>query len=84
MAFVVRRHLAAERTVLTGLYAGNPKRVTARPTTERLLDRFQGLTLTIIRKGRRQRYHLTPLLPRATAHPHAPKLNYGHLYEALF
>jgi hypothetical protein len=61
MAFVVRRHIAAERTVLTGLYAGNPKRVTACPTTERLLERFQGLTLSIIRKRRRQRYHLTPL-----------------------
>jgi transposase len=59
--FVVRRCLAAERTVLTGLYAGNPKRATARPTTERLLERFQGLTLTIIREGRRRRYHLTPL-----------------------
>jgi transposase len=59
--FVVRRCLAAERTVLTGLYAGNPKRATARPTTERLLERLQGLTLTIIREGRRRRYHLTPL-----------------------
>jgi transposase len=58
---VIRRRLAAERTGLAGLYAGNPKRATARPTTERLLERFQGLTLTIIREGRRRRYHLTPL-----------------------
>ena len=28
---------------------------------ERLLERFQGLTLTIIREGRRRRSHLTPL-----------------------
>jgi hypothetical protein len=47
--------------VLAGLYAGNPKRATARPTTERLLERFEGLTLTIIQEGRRRRYHLTPL-----------------------
>jgi len=57
---VVRQRLEATRTALTGLYAGNPKRATARPTTERLLKSFEGLTLTIIREGRR-RYHLTPL-----------------------
>jgi transposase len=61
LEFVVRQGLAAARTVLAGLYAGNPKRATARPTTERLLKRFEGLTLTIIREGRRRRYHLTPL-----------------------
>jgi transposase len=61
LEFVVRQRLAAQRTVLAGLYAGNPTRATARPTTERLLERFEGLTLTIIREGRRRRYHLTPL-----------------------
>lgn len=61
LEFVVRQRLAAARTVLAGLYTGNPKRTTARPTTERLLECFKGLTLTIIREGRRRRYHLTPL-----------------------
>jgi transposase len=61
LEFVVRQQLAAVRTVLIGLYTGNPKRATARPTTERLLKRFEGLTLTIIWEGRRRRYHLTPL-----------------------
>ena len=61
LEFVVRQRLAAARTTLAGLYAGNPKRATARPTTERLLKRFEGLTLTIIREGRQRRYHLTPL-----------------------
>jgi hypothetical protein len=61
LEFVVRQRLAAARTVLVGLYAGNPKRATARPTTERLLKRFEGLTLTLIREGRRWQYHLTPL-----------------------
>jgi len=46
---------------LIGRYTGNPKRATARPTTERLLKRVEGLTLTIIREGRRRRSHLTPL-----------------------
>ena len=59
--FVVRRRLAAQRTALAGVYAGNPRRTTARPTTERLLECFEGLTLTIIREGRHRRYHLTPL-----------------------
>jgi hypothetical protein len=60
LEFVVRRRLTAQRTGLAGLSTGNPKRTMARPTTERLLERFQGLTLTIIREGRRRRYHLTP------------------------
>jgi transposase len=59
--FVVRQRLAAERTTLAGLYVGNPTRATARPTTERLLKCFEGLTLTIIWEGHRRRYHLTPL-----------------------
>jgi transposase len=61
LELVVRQRLAAARTTLAGLYAGNPKRATARPTTERLLKRFEGLTLTIIREGRLRRSHLTPL-----------------------
>ena len=61
LEFVVRQPLAAARTVLAGVYTGNPKRATARPTTERLLKTFEGLTLTIIREGRRRHYHLTPL-----------------------
>ena len=61
LEFVVRQQLAAAGTVLAGLSAGNPKRATARPTTERLLQSFEGLTLTIIREGRRRRFHLTPL-----------------------
>jgi transposase len=61
LEFVVRRRLAAAQTGLAGLYAGNPKRTTARPTAERLLEHFQELTLTIIREGRRRQYHLTAL-----------------------
>jgi transposase len=61
LEFVVRQRLAATGTMLAGVYTGNPKRATARPTTERLLKCFEGLTLTIIREGRRRRYHLTPL-----------------------
>ncbi len=61
LEFVARRRLAADPMGLAGLYAGNPKRTTARPTAERLLESFQELTLPIIQEGRRRRYHLTPL-----------------------
>jgi len=61
LEFGVRRRLATAKTTLVGLSVGNPKRATAHPTAERLLEAFQGLTLTIIREGRRRRSHLTPL-----------------------
>src|SRR5262245_8783594 len=54
LEFVVRRRLAAAHTGLAGLYAGNPKRTTAHPTVERLLESFQELTSTIIQAGRRR------------------------------
>ena len=57
----VRRRLAMAKTTLDGLSVGNPPRATARPTAERLREAFQGLTLTILREGRRRRYPLTPL-----------------------
>ena len=59
LEFEVRQRLATAKTTLAGLYVGNPKRATAHPTAERLLEAFQGLTLTLIREGRRR--HLTPL-----------------------
>ena len=61
LEFVVRRRLAVEGTALAGLYAGNAKRVTARPTAERLLEAFQEITLTIIQEVHQVRRHLTPL-----------------------
>src|SRR5262249_38601859 len=41
LEFVGRRQLAAEGAQLAGLYAGNPKRETARPTAEQLLEAFR-------------------------------------------
>ena len=61
LEFQVRRHLETEKTQLAGLYTGNPKRTTARPTAERLLETFQGITLTIMKEPDQTRYHLTPL-----------------------
>jgi transposase len=48
LEFVVRRQLAQEGAALAGLYAGNPKRATTHPTTERLLEAFQEITLTLV------------------------------------
>ena len=61
--FVVRRQLAAEEATLAGLYAGNAKRDTARPTAERLLEAFQEVTLTVVERGHRVYRHLTALSP---------------------
>jgi len=61
LEFVVRRQLAEEGSELAGLYAGNPKRTTARPTAERLLEAFKEITLTVIQESQRTIRHLTPL-----------------------
>jgi transposase len=60
--FVVRRHLNEQQTTLQGLYAGNPKRATARPTSELLLESFEDITLTFIHTLNQTQGHLTPLL----------------------
>jgi len=57
----VREALRAAGETLKGLYAGNPKRETARPTTERLLKAFHGITLSIVRLPDRTIRHVTPL-----------------------
>ena len=46
--FVVREALQKAQRVLPGLYDGNPKRATARPSTEQLLKTFSNLTLYIL------------------------------------
>jgi len=61
LEFDVRRHLQADQSHLAGLYAGNPKRATTHPTAERLLEAFQGLTLTRVEEADQIHYHLTPL-----------------------
>ncbi|MBN1485372.1 MAG: hypothetical protein JXA37_11690 [Chloroflexia bacterium] len=58
---VVRENLKKQRSALAGLYAGNPKRETARPTTERLLKTFRGIVLTEVRLPDQTIRHITPL-----------------------
>lgn len=61
--FVARRSLEAEKETLAGLYPGNPKQPTQRPTTERLLAAFQDITLSLVQLPGQTIIHLTPLTP---------------------
>ncbi len=57
--FVVRRELQERQETLTSLYEGAPRKTTDRPTAERLLDAFEGITLLRIRVGQKVQYQLS-------------------------
>lgn len=61
LEFVVRRGLAQTQDQLTGLYAGNPKRATARPSAETLLLAFKNINLTVVVIGPQVHRHLPSL-----------------------
>lgn len=62
--FVARRTLAVANQTLSGIYAGNPTRQTARPTAEKLLAAFQEITLSLVRfPGRPVMRQVTSLNP---------------------
>jgi transposase len=56
-----RQRLADQRESVAGLYAGNPKRTTARPTAEAVLHAFQLIHLSVVILGQQAHRHLTPL-----------------------
>jgi transposase len=58
---VARRRLAEQHEELAGLFAGNPKRRTAQPTAERLLEAFSSITLTAVSAPGLRKLHVTPL-----------------------
>jgi len=58
---IVRKKLSEEQKEIAGLYAGNPKRRTNQPTTERLLEAFDNITLTVIHAADYVQRHVTPL-----------------------
>jgi transposase len=60
---VLRQRLREQQMELAGLFAGNPKRRTSLPTTERLLEAFSEITLTIVRAPGFAQRHITPLSP---------------------
>jgi transposase len=61
--FVARRSLEAEHEGLAGLYPGNPKQQTQRPTTERLLAAFKEITLSLVQLPGQTIIHISPLTP---------------------
>jgi len=61
LEYTARRRLAAEQGKLAGLYAGNPKRSTARPTAEALLEALKEITLSVVTLGRHTQRHVTAL-----------------------
>jgi hypothetical protein len=56
-----RQHLADGHDHLPGLYAGNPKRTTSRPTAEALLQAFGQIHLSMVTLGQQLHRHVTPL-----------------------
>lgn len=59
--FQVRRSLAAAGESLTGLYAGQPRRATAQPTSEMLLRAFREVNLLRVPERPGPRWQITPL-----------------------
>lgn len=59
--FVVRRKLQQNQEQLVGLHAENPKKGTAKPTTERLLKAFNNITFSRVQLAEQVVYHVTPL-----------------------
>jgi len=63
LAFVGRRHRTQAEVKMAGLYAGHPKRETARPTAERILEACAEITLTVIELPHQTVRRVTPLSP---------------------
>jgi transposase len=59
--FTVREALQKQDEKLSGIYAGNPKRATAKPTTEMMLRVFRGITLTLVNFNEVDQCFITPL-----------------------
>jgi len=59
--YVAREALAKEKSELDGIYAGNPKRSTATPTTERMLKAFNNIELIQIVLAKERRFRISPL-----------------------
>ena len=74
--FQVRRSLQTLQSHLAGLYTGNPKRQTERPTAEQLLKAFVGITLYHHRDGTAEITPLNPLQRRILALMKIPETIY--------
>ncbi len=61
LEFVVRRQLKQNQEQLTGLIPNNPHKAIDNPTTERLLNAFGDISLTIVHLPDQVIRHVTPL-----------------------
>ena len=82
LEYVVRCELAAQGETLAGLYAGNAKRETVRPTAERLLEAFQE-DLDGGGRSNPNRSTFDGSESSASAHPGAFGVFFSSVYEAL-
>lgn len=83
LEFVVRRSLQADHAKLSGLHPENRKKETDKPTTERILKAFSGITLTIIHdaSGKELLRHLPAL--SVVQQVVLEKLGLGSIYVQL-
>ncbi|EDN67213.1 transposase, IS4 [Beggiatoa sp. PS] len=81
--FVIQRELAANSETVSGLVPGNPKMKTARPTTERIINKFKQLHIVLTVAGKHLKAFLvetlTPLQQRLLALMNVPI----EIYERL-
>lgn len=75
--YVVRSTLKSTDTQLAGLYDGNPKRATQRPSTETLLKAFGNITLYLLPDSSTQMTPLNPLQQLILALMNVPERIYG-------
>ncbi|SJM89359.1 conserved hypothetical protein [Crenothrix polyspora] len=59
--FEVRRTLQEQNAKLAGIYVGNPKRATTKPTTEMMLKAFRGVSLSMVTIDGVEHGFMTPL-----------------------
>ena len=61
--FVIRRSLQEDEAELPDLHLENKKKKTNKPTAERILKAFSGITLTVVQNNNNQKQtkHLSPL-----------------------
>ena len=59
--YTARQALAEQQEQLSGIYPGNPKRSTPRPTMERMLETFDNINLSIVHLAEQTLCQVTPL-----------------------
>ncbi len=59
--YTARQALAEQQEELSGIYPGNPKRSTPRPTMERMLEAFDNINLSIVQLAEQTVCQVTPL-----------------------